>query len=56
MRYGLQRLWNPNTKKGLLAVLRRGKEELVERRLKEADKFFAAVETGLRQDRRRART
>jgi len=44
LRYGLQRLWNPNTRKGLLAVLRRGKENLVEEALKESDKFFAAVE------------
>jgi ATP-dependent DNA helicase DinG len=44
IRYGLQRLWNPATKKGLLTVLRRGKEKLVEDALKEADKFFAAVE------------
>jgi ATP-dependent DNA helicase DinG len=44
VRYGLQRLWHPNTKKGLLTVLRRGKEKWVEDALKEADKFFAAVE------------
>jgi ATP-dependent DNA helicase DinG len=44
VRYGLQRLWNPHTKKGLLAVLRRGKEKLVEDALKEVDKFFGAIE------------
>jgi len=44
VRYGLQRLWNPHTKKGLLAVLRRGKEKLVEDALREVDKFFGAVE------------
>ncbi|HEY3855523.1 MAG TPA: helicase C-terminal domain-containing protein [Verrucomicrobiae bacterium] len=44
-RYGLQRLWNPNTQKGLLAVLRRGKVNLVEDALKEADKFFAHAES-----------
>src|SRR5271154_425247 len=44
LRYGLQRLWNPQTGKGLLAVLRRGKENLVTEVLKEAEKFFAAVE------------
>jgi ATP-dependent DNA helicase DinG len=44
VRYGLQRLWHPTTKKGLLTVLRRGREKLVEDALKEADKFFAAVE------------
>jgi len=43
-RYGLQRLWNPATKKGLLTVLRRGKEKLVEEALREADKFFEAIE------------
>jgi ATP-dependent DNA helicase DinG len=44
VRYGLQRLWNPHTKKGLLTVLRRGKEKWVEEALKETDNFFAAVE------------
>jgi ATP-dependent DNA helicase DinG len=44
LRYGLQRLWNPQTGKGLLAVLRRGREKLVTDVLKEAEKFFAAVE------------
>jgi ATP-dependent DNA helicase DinG len=44
VRYGLQRLWHPHTKKGLLTVLRRGKEKWVEDALKEADDFFAAVE------------
>jgi ATP-dependent DNA helicase DinG len=44
VRYGLQRLWNPNTQKGLLAVLRRGKVNLVEEALKEADKFFVHAE------------
>ncbi|HEX4119932.1 MAG TPA: helicase C-terminal domain-containing protein [Verrucomicrobiae bacterium] len=45
VRYNLQRLWNPHTKKGLLAVLRRGKENLVEEALKQAEKFFASAET-----------
>ncbi|HTA30261.1 MAG TPA: helicase C-terminal domain-containing protein, partial [Candidatus Cybelea sp.] len=44
VRYGLQRLWHPTTKKGLLTVLRRGQEKLVEEALKEADRFFAGVE------------
>jgi ATP-dependent DNA helicase DinG len=44
VRYALQRLWNPNTQKGLLAVLRRGKVNLVDEALKESDKFFAVVE------------
>jgi ATP-dependent DNA helicase DinG len=43
-RYGLQRLWNPNTKKGLLTVLGRGREHLVEEALKETEKFFARAE------------
>src|SRR5271154_4627786 len=44
LRYGLQRLWNPQTNRGLLTVLRRGKETLVADVLKEAEKFFTAVE------------
>src|SRR5580658_4448075 len=49
VRYGLQRLWHPTTKKGLLTVLRRGKEKLVEDALKETDLFFAAVEEACHQ-------
>ncbi len=49
VRYGLQRLWNPKTKKGLLAVLRRGREQVVEEAMKEADKFFAAAEAACEQ-------
>ena len=44
LRYGLHRLWNPQTNKGLLTVLRHGKEQLVGDALKEAEKFFTAVE------------
>jgi ATP-dependent DNA helicase DinG len=44
LRYALHRLWNPQTKKGLLAVLRRGRESLVTDALKEGEMFFAAVE------------
>src|SRR3984957_5914009 len=44
VRYGLQRLWHPTTKKGLLTILRRGKEKLVDEALKETDRFFAEVE------------
>jgi ATP-dependent DNA helicase DinG len=44
LRYGLQRLWNPQTGKGLLAVLRRGGEKLVSDVLKESEKFFEDVE------------
>lgn len=46
VRYSLQRLWNPRTGKGLLAVM--GDEQpmkLVADVLKQADKFFADVET-----------
>jgi ATP-dependent DNA helicase DinG len=45
IRYGLQRLWHPKIRKGLLAVLRRGREQVVEEALKEAEKFFAAAES-----------
>jgi ATP-dependent DNA helicase DinG len=44
LRYGLHRLWNPQTRKGLLTVLRLGKEQLVTDVLKEGDKFFASIE------------
>jgi ATP-dependent DNA helicase DinG len=44
LRYALHQLWNPQTKKGQLAILRRGPEKLVTEVLKEADVFFAAVE------------
>jgi len=49
VRFGLQRLWHPKTKKGLLTVLRRGKEKLVEDALDEAEKFFAAIEHACEQ-------
>src|ERR1035441_9105654 len=46
MRYALHRLWNPRTEKGLLATLRKGAAvKLVAELLKEADGFFANVET-----------
>jgi len=44
LRYALHRLWNPATKKGLLTVLRRGKEDLVEDALQQAEDFFAEIE------------
>ncbi|HEY3860348.1 MAG TPA: helicase C-terminal domain-containing protein [Verrucomicrobiae bacterium] len=44
VRYGLQRLWNPHTSKGLLAVLRRGDVALVNDALKKAERFFEAVD------------
>src|ERR1035437_5294192 len=46
VRYALNRLWNPRTKKGLLATLRKGAAvKLVADILSEADKFFENVET-----------
>jgi ATP-dependent DNA helicase DinG len=45
VRYSLQRLWNPATKKGLLGLLRQGKPSgLVEDLLHEAERFFQEVE------------
>lgn len=45
VRYALQRLWNPRTKKGLLATLRQGPAvKLVDEVLQEADQFFGRVE------------
>ena len=46
IRYSLQRLWNPRTEKGLLAVLRKGEPvKLVADLLKESDSFFHQVES-----------
>jgi len=45
VRYALQRLWNPRTEKGLLAVLRQGSSvKLVADLLGETDGFFQNVE------------
>ncbi len=45
IRYALQKLWNPRTEKGLLAVLRKGGAvKLVADVLSESDKFFNALE------------
>ncbi len=45
VRYALQRLWNPRTEKGLLAMLRQGRAvALVAELLAESDKFFQCVE------------
>jgi len=45
IRYSLQRLWNPRTEKGLLAVLRKGEPvKLVADVLKQSDDFFHLVE------------
>jgi len=46
IRYSLQRLWNPRTEKGLLAVLRKGEPvKLVADVLKQSDDFFHLVES-----------
>src|SRR5439155_736001 len=45
LRFALNRLWNPRTEKGLLAMLRQGTAvKLVAELLHEADKFFESVE------------
>jgi ATP-dependent DNA helicase DinG len=45
LRFALQRLWNPRTQKGLLALLRQGRAvQLVAEVFKQSDEFFAAVE------------
>lgn len=50
IRYALQRLWNPRTEKGLLAVLRRGDSvKAVAEVLKQTDSFFDEVETSCEQ-------
>ena len=46
IRYSLQRLWNPRTEKGLLAVLRKGEPvKFVADVLKQSDDFFHQVES-----------
>ena len=46
VRWALNRLWNPRTEKGLLAMLRQGNAvKLVAQLLEESDKFFESVET-----------
>lgn len=46
IRYSLQRLWNPRTEKGLLALLRKGDPvKLVADVLKQSDDFFGLVES-----------
>ncbi len=45
LRFALQRLWNPRTQKGLLALLRQGRAvELVAEVFQQSDTFFNAVE------------
>ena len=46
VRFSLQRLWNPRTEKGLLSLLRRGKEiELIADVLRQSDEFFTKLES-----------
>jgi ATP-dependent DNA helicase DinG len=50
VRYALQRLWNPRTEKGLLAVLRKGDSvKAVADVLRQTDDFFARVEEACEQ-------
>ncbi len=45
IRYTLQRLWNPKTKKGLLTILRRGETvSKIDNLIQLSDEFFQAVE------------
>jgi ATP-dependent DNA helicase DinG len=44
LRYTIQRLWNPQTQKGLLRTINRGPIELVGEVLDQSEKFFANVE------------
>src|SRR6266571_3766416 len=56
MRYSLQRLWNPRTQKGLLATLHQGPSvKLVSELLKEADEFFANVESACEEIQKEAK-
>ncbi len=44
LRFSLQRLWNPRTEKGLLALMRQGRSvSLVAEVFRETDRFFEAV-------------
>jgi ATP-dependent DNA helicase DinG len=56
IRFNLQRLWNPRTKKGLLAVLREGKAvTLVADLLDQAEQFFARLEAACEEVYERSR-
>jgi ATP-dependent DNA helicase DinG len=56
LRYALQRLWNPNTKKGLLGTMGHGsRQSLVNELLQEADDFFHKVEAACEELRHAAR-
>ncbi|HVV02144.1 MAG TPA: ATP-dependent DNA helicase, partial [Verrucomicrobiae bacterium] len=57
LRYSLQRLWNPRTEKGLLAVSRNTPAiGLVQTLLSEADHFFESVEHACEQIHRSAKS
>ena len=56
VRYSLQRLWNPQTEKGLLATIRKGAEaRLVVDVLEQSDEFFHQVEAACEELREEAR-
>ena len=44
LRYTINRLWNPQTQKGLLGIMNRGPIQLIGEVLDESEKFFATVE------------
>jgi ATP-dependent DNA helicase DinG len=57
VRYSLQRLWNPQTEKGLLATIRKGAEaRLVIDVLEQSDEFFHQVESACEDLRDQARS
>jgi len=56
LRYALQRLWNPNTKKGLLGTMgHASRHSLVNELLQEADEFFHKVEIACEELRQASR-
>lgn len=56
LRYSLQRLWNPRTEKGLLALLRQGRAvAMVADVFREADGFFEAIESACEELQESAR-
>jgi ATP-dependent DNA helicase DinG len=56
VRYALNRLWNPRTEKGLLAILRQGGAvKLVADILSETDKFFENVEAACEEIQQQAK-
>jgi ATP-dependent DNA helicase DinG len=57
LRYSLQRLWNPNTKKGLLGTLgHASRHSLVNELLQEGDEFFYKVEVACEELRQASRS